>query len=67
MKRQTELKSVRYGISFRPSKSTVVLTLVAFFLVINVVKSTTIHEEEEFTDESRNADSNTNGELNFYR
>lgn len=61
MKRQTELKSVRYGISFRPStKSTVLFALATFLLVIHVVKSST---EEEF----RNLDNNSNGELNFYR
>jgi hypothetical protein len=57
MKRQTELKSVRYGISFRPStKSTVLFALATFLLVIHVVKSSS---EEEF----RNLDSNSNGEF----
>jgi hypothetical protein len=60
MKQQTELKSVRYGFSFRPStKSTVLFALATFLLVIHVVKSSA---EEEF----RNLDSNSNGELNFY-
>lgn len=57
MKRQTELKSVRNGISFRPStKSTVLFALATFFLVIHIVKST---PEEEY----RNLDNNSNGEF----
>lgn len=59
MKRPTELKNVRYGMSFKPStKSTVLLALATFLLVIQVVKSSS---EEEF----RNLDNNSNGELNF--
>lgn len=63
MKQQTELKSVRYGISStRPStKSTVLFALATFFLVIQVVKSSAIHEEE-FSDDNRNLDNNSNGE-----
>ena len=62
MKRQTELKSVRYGINSRPStKSTVLFALATFFLVIHVVKSSAIHEEE-FSSDNRNLDNNSNGE-----
>lgn len=62
MKRQTELKSVRYGINSRPStKSTVLFTLATFFLVIHVVKSSAIYEEE-FSSDNRNLDNNSNGE-----
>lgn len=65
MKQQTELKSVRYGKSSRPStKSTVLFALATFFIVIHVVKSSTI-QEEEFAVDNRNP--NANGELNFYR
>lgn len=68
MKRQTESKSVRYGISFRPStKSTVLFALTTFFLVIQVVKSSTTVDGDEFTDDIRNLNSYSNGELNFYR
>ena len=57
MKQQTELKSVRYGSSFRPStKSTVLFALATFLLVIHEVKSSS---EEEF----RNLDNNSNGEF----
>lgn len=66
MKQQTELKSVRYGKSSRPStKSTVLFALATIFLVIHVVKSSSILQEEEFAVDNRN--SNANGELNFYR
>lgn len=68
MKRQTVLKSVRYGINFKPStKSTVLLALATLFLVIHVVKSSSLHEEEDFSDNNRNPNSNADGELNFYR
>lgn len=67
MKPQAMLKSVRYGTGSRPSiKSTVLFALATFFLVIHVVKSSTIHEEEEeFTDDNRNLNNNPNGESNF--
>lgn len=68
MKRQTELKSVRYGISSRPStKSTVLFALATFFLVIQLVKSSAIHVEEKFPDDNRNLDNNSNGKLSLYR
>lgn len=66
MKQQTELKSVRYGISFRPStKSTVLFALATFSLVIQVVKSSSVHDDE-FNDDIRNLGSATNGKLNFF-
>lgn len=68
MKRQSELKSVRYGISTRPStKSTVLFALATFLLVIHAVKSSAIHEESEFDNNRNSNDNNPNGELNFYR
>jgi hypothetical protein len=67
MKRQTVLKSVRYGINFKPStKSTVLFALATLFLVIHVVKSSTIHEEEDSSDNNRNSNSNADGELNLF-
>lgn len=67
MKQQTELKNVRYGSSFRPStKSTVLFALATFFLVIHVVKSSSI-QEEEFSNDNGNLNSHSDGELNFYR
>lgn len=66
MKRQSELKSSRYGISFRPStKSTVLFALATFLLVIHAVKSSAIHEEAELADNNRNSNDNSNGELNL--
>lgn len=67
MERRTELKSVRYGSSSKPStKSTVLYLLATFFLVIHAVKSSAIRDDES-TDDNRNLDNNSNGELNFYR
>lgn len=64
MERRTELKSVRYGSSSKPSTKSIVLYLATFFLVIHVVKSSAIRDDE-FTDDNRNLDNRSNGELNF--
>jgi hypothetical protein len=69
MKRQTVVKSVRYGINFKPStKSTVLFALATLFLVIHVVKSSALPDEEDSSDNNRNFNSNADGELSsFYR
>lgn len=67
MQPQTELKSARRGSHSRPStKSTVLFALATLFLVIHVVKCSTIREEEESADDNRFPQ--TNGELHssFY-
>lgn len=63
MKRQTTFKSVRYGINSRPStKSTVLFALATFFVVIQLVKSSTVREEDDFSDNNSRAGIDADGE-----
>lgn len=67
MKQQTELKKVRYGSSSKLLTKSIVLYFATFLLLIHVVKSSAIRDEEA-TDDHRNAGNSerANGELNFY-
>lgn len=76
MKQKAESKSVRYGIKcLRPStKTTQLLVLASFLLVIQLVKSVSAisvsDDVDEFTYDSRNFNNNPTGEFkcsNFYR
>lgn len=72
MKRKTESKSVRYGMSLRPStKTNVIYVLVSFLLVIQVVKSVSaisVTDDVEFTTyDNRNFNNNNpTGEFRFF-
>lgn len=67
MKPVTNLESIRQSVRVRPlPKSTVLLGLVTFLLVIHVVKSSTVNEKEESTEEDHES-YNSKGELNVYR